>query len=84
MLEETLAFMLLVFVFVSVTITSSALAQQNIPNAYVIQHQQNSSQLRMLQDRYYQQQQIKRMKKQSETGKDKDEIEENEVDNVFN
>ena len=76
--------MILVFIFMSVTIASSVLAQHNIPNAYVIQQQQNSNQLRMLQDRYYQQQQIKRMEKQSEKDKDKDEIEENGEGNVFN
>ena len=75
--------MLLVFVFVSVAIPSSALAQQNIPNAYVIQQQQNSNHLRMLQDRYYQQQQIKRMEKQAEKGKDKDEIEESDEGDLF-
>jgi len=43
---------------------SSALAQHNIRNSYVIQQEQNSNQLRKLQDQYYQQQQIKRMKQQ--------------------
>tara|TARA_B100001057_G_C22725331_1_gene901476 strand:- start:788 stop:1012 length:225 start_codon:yes stop_codon:yes gene_type:complete len=74
--------MFLTFIFTLAAIASSALAQHNIPNSYVIQQQQNSNQLRMLQDRYYQQQRIKRMEKQSE--KDKDEIVENEEGEVFN
>jgi len=59
---------------------SSALAQHNIRNSYVIQQEQNSNQLRKLQDRYYQQQQIKRMKQQ----RAKEKREEGKKDGIFN
>ena len=59
-------------------VVSPVLAQNMIPN--VIQQHQNSNQLRMLQDQYYQQQQIKRMKQQ----RAKETREEGKKDGIFN
>ena len=55
--------------------------QYNIPNANVLQQQQNSSHLRMIQDRYYQQQQIKRM--EQKRAQDKEKEKGREIDGVF-
>ena len=73
-----MAFLVFIIALMPFSIAASALAQYNIPNANVLQQQQNSNQLRMIQDRYYQQQQIKRMEekraqdKEKEKGKERD------------
>tara|TARA_B100001057_G_scaffold232817_1_gene233001 strand:- start:313 stop:534 length:222 start_codon:yes stop_codon:yes gene_type:complete len=71
-----MTFLVFTIALIPFAIASSALAQYNIPNASVLQQQQNPSQLRMIQDRYYQQQQIKRMeqKRAQEKEEEKDEV----------
>ena len=71
-----MTFLVFTIALLPFAIASSALAQYNIPNANVLQQQQNPSQLRMIQDRYYQQQQIKRMeqKRAQDKEEEKDEV----------
>ena len=77
-----MAFLVFIIALMPFSIAASALAQYNIPNANVLQKQQNSSQLRMIQDRYYQQQQIKRM--EEKRAQDKEKEKGKERDGVFN
>ena len=72
-------FLVFIIALMPFSIAASALAQYNIPNANVLQQQQNSSHLRMIQDRYYQQQQIKRMEQKRAQDKEKG----REIDGVF-
>lgn len=77
-----MAFLVFIIALMPFSIAASALAQYNIPNANVLQQQQNSNHLRMIQDRYYQQQQIKRMEEKRAQDKEKEKGEER--DGVFN
>ena len=77
-----MAFLVFIIALMPFSIAASALAQYNIPNANVLQQQQNSNQLRMIQDRYYQQQQIKRMEEKGAQEKEKEKGKER--DGVFN
>ena len=81
-----MAFLVFIIALMPFSIAASALAQYNIPNANVLQQQQNSNQLRMIQDRYYQQQQIKRMegKRAQDKEKEKEKEKGKERDGVFN
>ena len=74
-------FLVFIIALMPFSITASALAQYNIPNANVLQQQHNSSHLRMIQDRYYQQQQIKRM--EQKRAQDKEKEKGREIDGVF-
>ena len=74
-------FLVFIIALIPFSIAASALAQYNIPNANVLQQRQNSSHLRMIQDRYYQQQQIKRM--EQKRAQDKEKEKGREIDGVF-
>jgi len=78
-----MALLVFIIALVPFSIAASALAQFNIPNANVIQQQQNSNQLRRIQDRYYQQQQIKRMEQIRAQDKEKEEVKGRASDGVF-
>ena len=79
-----MAFLVFIIALMPFSIAASALAQYNIPNANVLQQQQNSNQLRMIQDRYYQQQQIKRMDPERAQDKETEKDKGKERDGVFN
>ena len=79
-----MTFLVFIIAFMPFSIAASALAQYNIPNANVLQQQQNIHQLRMIQDRYYQQQQIKRMEQKRAQDKEKEKLKGRGTDGVFN
>ena len=79
-----MTFLVFIIALMPFSIAASALAQYNIPNANVLQQQQNSNHLRMIQDRYYQQQQIKRMELKRAQDKEKEKGKGREIDGVFN